>query len=422
MANYNLVTTGTFQPFTYDELSAPISAKEKEHEASELAAMTLQEQIADLQGVDLGSDERNIMLNDFKRSLDNVYNQLGESGITPELSRTLQGIKRDYARDILPIIKKIDKLNLAEENRSKWMSENPNIIFKHSLPTIGEVIDGAKIDQGFWDTSKLTLSVEDRVTPVLANILARDKNLGDITKYDDILTNLKNELRNSESLSMPENFDVDSIVNNIFNNLHMQEYSRRAQKEAIEYEKRHRGSRIYNSRNNNNVNVNVGSLKPYDSNGELNEGWALDDDGKLTITDEKLRNAVHEYVLKNAKDAILYPYIDWYGYKIPNSNNFEFNESGHKPKDSDAYRKKLLSEYTPNRTGMLGFSGSSPEYTVNHIEKVPDGAEVVTANDVRHIPALINWLRNHEEAELYRYKEGDGTFRYITRYSNRRQI
>lgn len=422
MANYNLVTTGTFQPFTYDELSAPILAKEKEHEASELAAMTLQEQIADLQGVDLGSDERNIMLNDFKRTLDSVYNQLGESGITPELSRTLQGIKRDYARDILPIIKKVDKLNLAEENRSKWMSENPNIRFKHSLPTIGEIIDGAKIDQGFWDTSKLTLSVEDRVTPVLANILAREKNLGDITKYDHILTNLKNELRSSESLSMPEDFDVDSIVNNVFNNLYMQEYSMRAQREAIEYEKKHRGSRIYNSRNNNNVNVNVGSLKPYDSNGELNEGWVLDDDGELTITDEKLRNAVHEYVLKNTKDAILYPYIDWYGYKVPNSNNFEFNESGHKPKDSDAYRKELLSEYTPNRTGMLGFSGSSPEYTVTHIEKVPDGAEVVTANDVKHIPALINWLKNHEEAELYRYKEGDGTFRYITRYSNRRQI
>lgn len=414
MANYNLVTTGTFQPFTYDELAAPILAREKEHEASELAAMTLQEQIADLQGVDLGSDERNIMLNDFKRTLDSVYNQLGESGITPELSRTLQGIKRDYARDILPIIKKVDKLNLAEENRSKWMSENPNIRFKHSLPTIGEVIDGAKIDQGFWDTSKLTLSVEDRVTPVLANILAREKNLGDITKYDHILTNLKNELRSSESLSMPEDFDVDSIVNNVFNNLYMQEYSMRAQREAIEYEKKHRGSRVYNSRSNNNVNVNSNRFNPYDSNNNLNKGWDKEGD-ELIVTDEALLNEL----FNSADNAIIHPRIKLGDYTVRNTRDFIFEGNTYKPKDRETYMKVLRKEYPLNRYGILKYNNLANDYVITNLKEIPEGATKLTPNNVKDNSALINWWRDNPEAEVWKY--GDPP-QYIIHYSSIRQI
>ena len=438
MANYNLVTTGTFQPFTYDELSAPILAKEKEHEASELAAMTLQEQVADLQGVDLGSDERNAMLNNFKRSLDDVYNQLGESGITPDLSRRLQGLKRDYARDILPIIKKVDALNLAEETRSKLTSENPNIMFKHGLPTVGQAIDGAKIDQGYWDTGKITLSIEEQVIPLISDLLSREKILGDKENYRSNIEHIKNTLRSNNTDFMPEGFNVDSIVNNLFNTLYDKELLSRAQRENALYNldpsnrNNNRGTRGNSGGGGTRrTTEDISFLNPRDASGNLKAGWE-EPNGVLTIKDDVLRNKVEYYVLDNVKEdtRLISPIIETeHGYKFKNNRDFTFNGDTPTPKNYDAYVTALRKKYRPTTLSVLVFPQGAE--TLNDIKpmssydlgtgdtytpKAGDLGSPLSATTIFRNPALKAWQDRHPEGFIYAVERGGKTM-YIAKYN-----
>jgi hypothetical protein len=429
MPNYKYVANSTFKPFTYDELYAPIKAREEEHDKAELAAMTLQEQIADLQGVDLGSSERNALLSDFKRTLDEVYNQLGESGITPDLSRRLHGLKRDYARDILPIIKKVDKLNLAEENRSKWMSENPNIRFKHSLPTIGEVIDGAKIDQGYWDTGKVTLSIEEQVTPLISSLLSGDNNLKSKEGYINDITAIKDKIRNSNPEFMPEGFNSDSIVDGIFNDLYYKEWLRRAQKENMQYEMNNRGKTPRPSNGgkpgspSNAKPKGSEILNPFDAKGKPKEGWEIKN-GTPVVTDEKLLNDILVYIRSNMKEdaRIRTPYFPLEGgAKIKNTIDFTFEGSNeaYNPIDQDAYREAWRAIRKPNAVRALRVDdGGKLEYIAE--DMIGDkpvavkfaGAEV-TETDVNAMPAKIReFIAKHPEAGVLRRRDGS----YVVHY------
>ena len=438
MPNYKYVANSTFKPFTYDELYAPIKAREEEHDKAELAAMTLQEQVADLQGVDLGSDERNAMLNNFKRSLDYVYNQLGESGITPDLSRRLQGLKRDYARDILPIIKKVDALNLAEETRSKLTSENPNIMFKHSLPTVGQAIDGAKIDQGYWDTGKITLSIEEQVIPLISDLLSREKILGDKENYRSNIEHIKNTLRSNSTDFMPEGFNVDSIVNTLFNNLYDKELLSRAQRENALY-----NLDPSNRNNNRGTRGNSGGggtrrttedtsfLNPRDASGNLKAGWE-EPNGVLTIKDDVLRNKVESYVLDNVKEdeRVISPIIETeHGYKFKNTRDFTFDGDTPTPKNYNAYVTALRKKYPPRTKGVLVFPEGATtidditprsKYELSNGEtytpsegdlKTPLSADAIFRNS-----ALRAWQELHPEGFIYAVTRGGKTM-YIAKYN-----
>ena len=438
MPNYKYVANSTFKPFTYDELYAPIKAREEAHDKAELAAMTLQEQVADLQGVDLGSDERNAMLNNFKRSLDYVYNQLGESGITPDLSRRLQGLKRDYARDILPIIKKVDALNLAEETRSKLTSENPNIMFKHSLPTVGQAIDGAKIDQGYWDTGKITLSIEEQVIPLISDLLSREKILGDKENYRSNIEHIKNTLRSNNTDFMPEGFNVDSIVNNLFNTLYDKELLSRAQRENALY-----NLDPSNRNNNRGTRGNSGGggtrrttedtsfLNPRDASGNLKREWK-EDAGTLTITDDVLRNKVESYVLDNFNDdaRVISPIIETeHGYKFKNTRDFTFDGDTPTPKNYDAYVTALRKKYRPTTLSVLVFPQGAE--TLNDIKpmssydlgtgdtytpKAGDLGSPLSATTIFRNPALKAWQDRHPEGFIYAVERGGKTM-YIAKYN-----
>lgn len=427
MANYSLVTTSTFQPFTYDELAAPILAREKEHKASELAAMTLQEQIADLQGVDLGSDERNTMLNDFRRTLDEVYNQLGESGITPDLSRRLHGLKRDYARDILPIIKKVDALNLAEETRSKLTSENPNIMFKHSLPTIGQAIDGAKIDQGYWDTSKVTLSIEEQVAPLISDLLSQESTLKSKESYADKLTAIKDKIRNSNAGFMPEGFNSDSIINNTFNDLYYNEYLRRAQEEDIKYARDNRGKNPYpggrgkSGNNSNRVITDNEVLNPYKANGELKEGWKMEYNVPVPI-DTKVLSDILTYIKSNVeeRERRRTPYFPLLGgAQIENTIDFTFEGDNQvpKPKDQNAYKEAWRAIYKPNMVRALKVDkqGNLEFIADDMISGKPvavkfAGTEVTNINSMHK--KIQEFIANHPEAGVLRRNDGS----YVVHY------
>lgn len=438
MPNYKYIANSTFKPFTYDELYAPIKAREEEHDKAELAAMTLQEQVADLQGVDLGSDERNAMLNNFKRSLDDVYNQLGESGITPDLSRRLQGLKRDYARDILPIIKKVDALNLAEETRSKLTSDNPNIMFKHSLPTVGQAIDGAKIDQGYWDTGKITLSIEEQVIPLISDLLSREKILGDKENYRSNIEHIKNTLRSNNTDFMPEGFNVDSIVNNLFNTLYDKELLSRAQRENALYNldpsnrNNNRGTRGNSGGGGTRrTTEDISFLNPRDASGNLKAGWE-EPNGVLTIKDDVLRNKVESYVLDNVKEdtRLISPIIETeHGYKFKNNRDFTFNGDTPTPKNYDAYVTALRKKYRPTTLSVLVFPQGAE--TLNDIKpmssydlgtgdtytpKAGDLGSPLSATTIFRNPALKAWHDRHPEGFIYAVERGGKTM-YIAKYN-----
>jgi hypothetical protein len=430
MPNYKYVANSTFKPFTYDELYAPIKASEEAHDKAELAAMTLQEQVADLQGVDLGSDERNAMLNNFKRSLDDVYNQLGESGITPDLSRRLHGLKRDYARDILPIIKKVDALNLAEETRSKLTSGNPNIMFKHSLPTIGQAIDGAKIDQGYWDTGKITLSIEEQVTPLISDLLSRDNDLKSKKDYINDITAIKDKIRNSNPEFMPEGFNSDSIVDSIFNDLYYKEWLRRAQKENMQYEMNNRGKTPRPSNGGKPGSPSKAKpngseiLEPYDAKGNPKKGWEVKN-GIPVVTDKKLLNDILAYIRSNMEEnaRIRTPYFTLKGgTKIKNTIDFTFEGSNeaYNPKDQFAHREAWRAIRKPNTIKALRVNdGGKLEYSAKDmidgklVAVEFAGEEVTDVTDVNAMPVKIRkFIAEHPEAGVLRRKDGS----YVVHY------
>lgn len=361
MANYNLVTTSTFQPFTYEELAMPIKAMKEEHDNAELALLTLQEQMAELEGKDLGN--LTPQYKNFKLRLDNINNQLSTKGITPEVSKELQLLRRDYLSTISPIVKKVDELNTANTFRQKLISENPEIKFNSPIPTIEESLSGIEIDQGYFDPAKMRSAIVSNIAMPMENMLKGEASLKDRINYNDYIESTINNIKESYGDRIPGDFSVEDVVYNTFHNLYDTERSKRllySKKSNAGYSRVGSSSVGYEKGDSKPKKDEFGSHEPVVfKNGKLYQSsyWEYDEEGIPVQPKEENKSYVHAKYIANNKD-VTSPYITVPGtnYKIPNTKHFNFYDNG---------ESSIKDEYRDNYEKAQGYSNLENVYVID---------------------------------------------------------
>lgn len=107
MANYSLISNAVFQPFTYQELTAPLDRQEllqdtldEQYDAlAEKASLLAQLEQSEIdKGSELVEQYRNYM-----NSLDSEVDALNSNGLTPTSRARWHALRRSYSSDIMPI-------------------------------------------------------------------------------------------------------------------------------------------------------------------------------------------------------------------------------------------------------------------------------------------------------------------------------
>ena len=105
MANYSLVANSTFQPFTYQELAAPLDRMELYHEklADEYDKLSSQADVLEAMGKNDKNSGAYSRYKAYSDSLRKEADDLYRFGLNTESRQRLSDLRRRYNTDIVPI-------------------------------------------------------------------------------------------------------------------------------------------------------------------------------------------------------------------------------------------------------------------------------------------------------------------------------
>lgn len=133
MANYTLTVNSTFQPFTYQELAAPLDRMELYHEklADEYDKLSAQADVLEAMGKNdrdkrSGTYQRYKSYSDaLRKEADNLY----KFGLNTESRQRLSDLRRRYNTDIVPIQNAWTKRKEEADMQMKASLANPSLMF-----------------------------------------------------------------------------------------------------------------------------------------------------------------------------------------------------------------------------------------------------------------------------------------------------
>jgi hypothetical protein len=133
MANYSIVANSVFQPFTYQELAAPLDREELYHErlAEEYDKLSSQADILEVMGTNdrdkkSGAYSKYKAYSDFLRSeADNLY----QNGLDVDSRERLTSLRRRYNTDIVPIQNAWKKRETEAAAQQQARLQNPTLMF-----------------------------------------------------------------------------------------------------------------------------------------------------------------------------------------------------------------------------------------------------------------------------------------------------
>ena len=198
MANYNLVTNSTFQPFTYNELMAPIQEIEKQYSDAESSISELESKVSFIKDTLPEDSEEYKKATAFLNDLDSGINDLRTKGASNTLSRKLFDLSRQYNKELVPLAQKTEMLKKAQDIRSQILAKDPTTIFVNDLPSVSDI--------------KLGESIDNTVVPSASMI--EDAYKGALS-YVTYIYNGKNNFTQSESVkdkvvqSLSKNYNID---------------------------------------------------------------------------------------------------------------------------------------------------------------------------------------------------------------------
>lgn len=143
MPNYNLVIDSTFQPFTYQELTAPLDRSEAYHErlAQEYDNLSSQADILEAMGKD-DKDNKSGSYSKYKSYSDALRREaedLYRYGLNVESRRRLSNMRRAYNTDIVPIQNAWNKR--IEEAKAQQTAKANNPFLRFSREAANTDID-----------------------------------------------------------------------------------------------------------------------------------------------------------------------------------------------------------------------------------------------------------------------------------------
>lgn len=123
----NIIINSQFNPFTYEELLAPVQAATTEHKQLEAELGSLQTQASVWEKLANNENDKNAY-NQYKTYIDDLnskVNTLSELGLTPGARQSLYNSAQRYAKEIIPI-------SQADEMRQKDIAAQQDIRLKDS--------------------------------------------------------------------------------------------------------------------------------------------------------------------------------------------------------------------------------------------------------------------------------------------------
>lgn len=133
MANYSLVVNSTFQPFSYQELSAPVQKMSDYHEklAEEYDKLSTQADVLEAMGSN-DSDKKSGAYNRYKAYSDSLRQEaddLYRFGLNTESRQRLTDLRRKYNTDIVPIQHAWAKREKEADMQMDAYLKNPTLMF-----------------------------------------------------------------------------------------------------------------------------------------------------------------------------------------------------------------------------------------------------------------------------------------------------
>lgn len=133
MANYSLVVNSQFQPFTYQELAAPLDRQELYHEkiADEYDKLSSQADVLEAMGAN-DRDKNSKTYLKYKNYSDNLRKEadnLYQNGLNYDTRQRLSNLRRMYNTDIVPIQNAWNKREQEADMQMKASMQNPSLMF-----------------------------------------------------------------------------------------------------------------------------------------------------------------------------------------------------------------------------------------------------------------------------------------------------
>lgn len=133
MSNYSLVVNSTFQPFTYQELAAPLDRQELYHEkiADEYDKLSSQADILEAMGANDRDKKSNTYIkyknysDTLRKEADNLY----QNGLNYDTRQKLSNLRKMYNTDIVPIQNAWNKREQEADMQMKASMQNPSLMF-----------------------------------------------------------------------------------------------------------------------------------------------------------------------------------------------------------------------------------------------------------------------------------------------------
>ncbi len=149
MANYNLVVNSTFQPFSFDELIAPVMASTQAHEKMESAYMDLASK-ADLigSGISKDIDEGTYdTYTNFYRDIENYSNALAATGLDINTRRNLLDMSSRYNKEIVPIERAVQARNAQTQQQLEGRMRDSSVHYSRdaSITPLSQYIDNPQL-------------------------------------------------------------------------------------------------------------------------------------------------------------------------------------------------------------------------------------------------------------------------------------
>ena len=139
MPNYSLIANSTFQPFTYQELAAPLDRQELYHEklAEEYDKLSSQADVLEAMGNN-DRDKHSGSYNKYKAYSDSLRaeaDNLYQFGLNTESRQRLSDLRRRYNTEIVPIQNAWSKREQEADLQLKASMQNPSLMFTRDAST-----------------------------------------------------------------------------------------------------------------------------------------------------------------------------------------------------------------------------------------------------------------------------------------------
>lgn len=162
MANYNLVIDSTFQPFSYQEMLAPVMMAQQAHQALEdeytdlSTKASVWENIANEQQDPLAYQ----MYKQYSNDLSAQADMLASEGLNVASRRSMLDMKRRYAKEITPIEQAYARRRQLAEEQRQAIAKDPTLMYQKyaNEMSLDDFIRNPEADYGASYSGKMLTS------------------------------------------------------------------------------------------------------------------------------------------------------------------------------------------------------------------------------------------------------------------------